>query len=170
MLAAILSDTVGYKSATTTDKDSELGKELAQIAAIADVDAFTLEIFKAKSDISKLTDEQIVTNDYKVFDFGGQKVLINQIETVEQDKVMSRKTDLLKAMESIKTKEGVDLIFCAVSDILKVNTKLICLGQEEAKVAETAFDGGVGESVIDIGPSLSRKKQIAPPIEKALTR
>ena len=72
-------------------KDEQFGKELAEIAEITDLDTFTLEIFKAKSDVSKLTDEQIVTNDYKIFDFGDKKVLIDQLETVEQNVILSNK-------------------------------------------------------------------------------
>ncbi len=168
MLAAILSDTVGFKSATTTDKDQEIGQELAKLAQITNLDTFTLEIFKAKSNVSQLTDEEIVTNDYKLFDFN-QKVFINQIETVEQDVILSKKTALLKAMETIKQQQSVDLVFCAITDILKVNTKLLFLGEQEAQIAEKAFGGKAQDNLIDIGPKLSRKKEIAPPIEQAIS-
>jgi manganese-dependent inorganic pyrophosphatase len=170
MLAAILSDTVGFKSATTTMKDETYGKELATIAEITDVDAFTLEIFKAKSDVSKLTDEQIVTNDYKIFDFGGKKVLIDQLETVEQDVILKdKKEGLLKAMDVVKKEQAVDYIFVAITDILKVNTKLLLLGNDSGEVATKAFSGTVENNILDIGPKMSRKKEMAPAIEKALT-
>lgn len=168
MLAAVLSDTVGYKSATTTDKDREIGKELAKLAGITDVAAFTLEIFKAKSNVSSLTDEQIVRNDYKVFDFG-KKLFLDQLETVEQDVILSKKkASLLKAMDQVKQAEGVDLIMVAVTDILKVNTKLLLAGDEEAAVAQKAFGGKAVDHVLDIGAKMSRKKEIVPPLEKAL--
>lgn len=170
MLSAILSDTVGFKSSTTTPKDIEIGKELAKIAGITDIDGLTLEIFKAKSDISSLTDEQIVKNDFKVFEFG-KKTMIDQLETVEQDTILAtKKTDLLTAMKAIKTEMGVDLLFVAITDVLKVNTKLLILSDDEAKVAETAFGGKVSENILDIGPKMSRKKDIAPFIEKALAQ
>ena len=139
------------------------------IAGITDLDAFTLEIFKAKSDVSKLTDEQIVTNDYKVFDFA-KKTFINQIETVQQDVILAKKANLLKAMEAVKAQHGVDLVFVAVTDILAVNTKLLVLGQQEAKAAASAFNGQVTDNLIDIGPRLSRKKDIAPPLETAINQ
>ncbi|MFZ1721329.1 MAG: DHH family phosphoesterase, partial [Microgenomates group bacterium] len=125
LLAAILSDTVGYKSATTTQKDKELGAELAVIAEISDVDAFTLEIFKAKSNVSELTDEQIVKNDYKVFEFG-KKTMIDQLETVEQSTILqNKKQDLLAAMQQVKDELDVELLFVAITDILNVNTKVL---------------------------------------------
>jgi manganese-dependent inorganic pyrophosphatase len=168
MLSAILSDTVGFKSATTTPKDIELGQELAGIAGITDTDTLALEIFKAKSDISSLTDEQIVKNDYKIFEFG-KKTMIDQLETVEQDLVLTtKKADLLEAMQKIKTELKVELLFVAITDVLKINTKLLILGDEEAKFAQMAFGGQVVDNILDIGPKMSRKKEIAPFIEKAL--
>lgn len=169
MLAAILSDTVGYKSATTTPQDSEFGTELAKLAEITNVEAFTLEIFKAKSDVSSLTNEQVVTNDYKIFDFSGKKVLIDQLETVEQATIIAeKKAGLLEAMSAIKTKEGVDYIFVAITDILQVNTKVLILDDESGQIAVKGFGGEVVDQVLDIGPKMSRKKEIAPAIEKAL--
>jgi manganese-dependent inorganic pyrophosphatase len=173
MLGAILSDTVGYKSATCTPHDQKFGQELAEIAGISDVSAYTLEIFKAKSNISALTDEQIVKNDYKVFEFmsgsGVMKTMINQLETVEQDLVLTqKKASLLQAMAKVKTELGVDLLFVAITDILKVNTKLLILSEQEQTVAQKAFGGAVVENILDIGPRMSRKKEIAPAIESAL--
>jgi manganese-dependent inorganic pyrophosphatase len=168
LLAAILSDTVGFKSATTTEVDKQLGMELAALAGITDVDAFTLEIFRAKSDVSSLTTEQIVKNDYKVFDFA-KKTMIDQLETVEQDLIVTeRKEELLAAMQKVKQELGVELLFVAITDILKVNTKLLILGETEAQVAQKAFGGTVANNLLDIGPKMSRKKEIAPAIEKAL--
>ena len=170
MLAAILSDTVGYKGATTTDKDREVGTELAKIAKIDDVESFALEIFKAKSDVSKLTDEQIIKNDYKIFDFGGKKVFIDQLETVEQDVVLSEKKEsLLIAMQQVKESEEVDLLFVIVTDVLKVNSKLLILSEKEAQIAKAAFGGQAEDQILDIGPKMSRKKEIAPAIEKAFS-
>lgn len=174
MLASILSDTVGYKSATCTPHDKKFGAELAEIAEVGDIDAFTLEIFKAKSNISTLTDEQIVKNDYKVFEFanaqgGITKTMIDQLETVEQDVVVSqKKASLLQAMAAVKTELGAELIFVAITDILKVNTKLLILGDAEKAVAEKAFGDTTVDNVLDIGPKMSRKKEIAPAIENAL--
>lgn len=168
MLCAVLSDTVGYKSATTTQKDKEVGNKLASLAGITDIDGLTLEIFNAKSDISTLSSQDIVKNDYKIFDFP-QKTFIGQIETIRQDEIFRhQKADLLKAMQQIKETEKVDLLFLAVTDILKVNTKLIILGDEEAQIAQKAFSGSVTENILDIGPLMSRKKEFAPAIEKAL--
>ena len=168
MLSAILSDTVGLRSSTTTDKDRQAVTELAAEAGIGDVDTLTMDIFRAKSNISSLTPEQIVKNDYKVFEFA-KKTFIGQLETVDQDEVMAKhKDELLTAMAKIKAEEGVGLIFLAISDIMNINTKLLILGEAEKLVAQKAFGGEALGSVLDIGAKLSRKKDIAPPLENAL--
>jgi len=170
MLCAILSDTVGFKSVTTTDIDKQTAQALAKIAAINNIDQLALEMLKAKSDISKLTDDQIATNDYKVYDFSGKKVFISQLETIEQENLLkTRKQNLLQALQTLKQKENYDLAFVAISDVLKINTKLLILSDEEKNIAEKAFNQKPENNLLDIGPKLSRKKQIAPAIEKALT-
>lgn len=167
MLCAVLSDTVGLKSSTATEKDQQAVAGLKVIAGIDDIDALSLEIFKAKSNLSTLTPEQIVENDYKIFDFA-KKTFIGQIETVEQDVLIrDRKNELLTAMASVKQKEGVEYVFLAITDVLKVNTKLIILGEPEQEIAVKAFGGIVSDGILDIGPKMSRKKDIAPAIEKA---
>lgn len=168
MLAAILSDTVGFKSATTTDKDQKYGQELAKMAGIDDIQAFAVDIFKAKSDISSLSDEEIVKNDYKIYDFT-DKTFISQLETVEQASLLNRKDQLLTAMKSVKAELGVKLVFVAVTDVLAVNTKLLLASAAEVQVAEKAFSGAAQDQVLDIGERMSRKKEIAPLIEKAVS-
>lgn len=168
MLCAILSDTVGLKSSTTTDKDRYAVTDLAKTTGLNDVEALTMEIFKAKSDISKLSPEEIVKNDYKIFDFA-KKTFIGQLETVQQAELLAnRKGELLEAMAKVKAAQRVELLFLAVTDVLKVNTKLLILGAEEQEVGKKAFGSDAVEGVLDIGAKLSRKKDIAPPIEKSL--
>ena len=170
MLCAILSDTVGFKSSTTTPVDKDAATKLAKIANINDIDALSLEIFKAKSDTSSLTSEQIVTNDYKIYDFANKKVFINQLETVEQQNIIAnKKKDLLKALQKIKQDKNLDLAFLVITDILKVNSKILLLSPDEQKVAKQAFSKQAIaiDGVLDIGPKLSRKKDIAPAIERA---
>jgi manganese-dependent inorganic pyrophosphatase len=169
MLSAVLSDTVGLKSSTTTETDKLAVADLHKISGVLSIENLTLEIFTAKSNIAALTDEQIVLNDYKIYDFGGKKVLIGQTETVEQSEIILVKKDkLLIAMEQIKKREGMDLIFLALTDILKVNTKLLILGDAEKTVAEKAFNATTSANILDIGPRMSRKKDIAPQIENIL--
>lgn len=171
MLSAILSDTVGFKSATCTDKDIKFAKELATIAGISDLDALTLEIFKAKSDLSALSCSDMVKNDYKILDLNGKKVMIDQLETVEQATLLrEKKTCLLEAMAEVKQELAVDYIFVVISDILAVNSKILLLGEAEQSIAEVAFSAQAQDQIIDIGAKLSRKKDIVPAFEAVLNQ
>ncbi len=167
MTAAILSDTIGLKSPTTCEVDQKYAQQLAKIAQIEDLDEFSLEIFKAKSNITHLSPTAIVKNDYKVFEFA-QPTFIGQVETVEQEEVLSHLSELVEAMEEVKQEEQVKLIFLAITDVLRINTKLIVPTANEQKIAQTAFGGQANNQVLDIGPKLSRKKEIAPAIEQVL--
>ncbi len=170
MLCAILSDTVGLKSSTTTKKDKTAVSDLSSISGISDIELLTMEIFKAKSNVATMTDEQVVKNDYKIFDFSGKKFFIDQIETVEQESMLTnRKQGLLSVLNTIKSQEGVDFIILAITDILKVNTKLLVAGEGEIDLIQKAFGGTVSNNILDIGAKMSRKKDIAPAIEKALS-
>ena len=96
--------------------------------------------------------------------------MIDQLETVEQEKVLSeKKACLLEAMTKVKTELAVDSIFVVITDILKVNSKLLILNQAAEDIALKAFGGEVSEQVLDIGARLSRKKEIAPLIERAVS-
>ncbi|OGC49775.1 hypothetical protein A2716_00215 [candidate division WWE3 bacterium RIFCSPHIGHO2_01_FULL_40_23] len=167
-LASILSDTQGLKATTTTGWDMKAASDLSKLLNV-DVDALTFEIFKAKSGIEGLSHEEIVRKDYKIFDFSGKRVFIGQVETVEPHKLIELKDGLLKAMEEVKAKEGVGLLFLTITDVLKINSVMLYVTEEEGKIAEEAFNG-VGESnLINIGPRMSRKKDIAPEIERVIS-
>lgn len=168
ILASILSDTQGLKSSTTTGWDAKAAEDLAKLIN-ADNEELTFEIFKAKSDIKGMTPEEIVKKDYKVFDFKGKKVFIGQVETVEPEKIIEMKKEILSAMDEVKAKEDVGLLFLVITDVLKINSQMLYVTEEEKKIAEEAFNGVGENNVISIGPRMSRKKDIAPEIEKVLS-
>src|SRR5690606_3770119 len=105
ILSSILSDTVGLKSSTTTGLDAEYAQEISEKLEV-EIEALTFEIFKAKSDLSGLLPIEIAKKDFKVFDFGGTQVFINQVETVEPEKVLENKESLIEALDEAKTQEG----------------------------------------------------------------
>ncbi len=167
ILAAIMSDTMGLKSPTTTGTDSTLAQQIANKHSI-DMDDLIFEIFKAKSDISALSIEELIKKDYKIFDFGGKKVFIGTVETVEPNKVLEKLGKIVAGLNELKPSLGVSHAFLCVTDILKINTKVIYETAEEGSILAKAFTAISEDNVSDIGPRISRKKEIAPEIEKAL--
>lgn len=168
ILAAILSDTMGLKSPTTTGTDSTLAEHIAQAHSI-DIDELIFEIFKAKSDISALSIEELIKKDYKIFDFNGKKVFIGTVETVEPHKVLEMLSSVVTGLNELKPSLGVSHAFLCVTDLLKINTKVIFETEEEGSILVKAFTTIAEANVADIGPRISRKKEIAPEIEKALS-
>lgn len=167
ILAAILSDTIGLKSSLTTGLDSKIAKDIAEELDL-DVEKFTFELFKSKSDITGLTTEEIIKKDYKVFDFSGKKTFIGVIETVEPQKIIEQKEEIVNGLSEVKANEGASFGFFVVIDILNMNSQLLYQTNEEKEIAEKAFTAEAENGVIDIGPRTSRKKDIAPAIEIAL--
>lgn len=168
-LCAILSDTQGLKSSTTSGLDSEYAHDLGKKLKI-DLDSLTFEIFKAKSDISGLSPEEIAKKDFKIFKFGEKEVFIDQVETVEPEKVLSQKEELIKALEKIKSEEGAGIGYIVITDILNVNSRVLYSNEEEERILEKAFTTQGVNGVADIGPRMSRKKDIAPEIERVLNK
>ncbi|MCB9079482.1 MAG: putative manganese-dependent inorganic diphosphatase [Anaerolineaceae bacterium] len=165
MVAAILSDTMLLKSPTTTPEDvaaiDDLGKILGE-----DPLAFGRRMYNAKFDIETLSPDVLVTSDLKVFSLGSKTVGIGQVEVADKEVVLSRKTEILKAMHQYQTVHHFDLLLLMVSDILLEGTELIAVGQ--TRTVEKAFGVSLKEQSAFLPGVLSRKKQIVPPISNAL--
>ena len=101
-LGAIISDTLGFYSPTTTDKDRELASVLQKTAGIDDLMAFAKEMFTAKSDIDSLSDQDILLCDYKIYNIKGIKIGIAVAESVTPEKIIKRKDNLLRIIEERK--------------------------------------------------------------------
>lgn len=167
ILAAILSDTVGLKSSTTTGLDSEIAHLIAHRFDV-DLEKLTLDIFRQKSDIEGLSAKEIATKDFKVFDFGEHKIFVSQIETVEPEKILENVVDYVRVLGEIKVEQSATHGFIVVTDILKVNSHVIYDTEAEGKIMEDAFVTVGKGNIADIGPRMSRKKDIVPEIQRVL--
>ena len=167
MIAAVISDTLFFRSPTTTDQDRYIVDELNQIAQIEDLEAFSLEMFDAKGDLSDYSPEEIITLDYKPFDFNGNKFTIGVMETTNPKFALDMKSELIAAQKDIKSREGLNGILFFVVDILNENSKAIVCGEFEEQTVLKAFGASVSEEgVLDAGHIVSRKKQIVPKLEE----
>uniref|UniRef100_A0A7C1JBV1 inorganic diphosphatase n=1 Tax=Ammonifex degensii TaxID=42838 RepID=A0A7C1JBV1_9THEO len=167
LLAAILSDTVIFKSPTTTDEDKAVAAELAKVAGIADMTAFGIDIKKAKASIKGKPIADVIHVDFKDFDFGGNKVGIGQTELVDINEAYERKDEIVNYLNELKANKGYAMVVFIATDIIKEGSELYFAG--DPAMMEKAF------GVKPAGPSfwlqgcMSRKKQVAPPLEKAFT-
>lgn len=170
MLSAILSDTLHFRSPTTTPDDREAVEFLAPVAGVQNVEEYALAMFAAKSDLGDTPAETLLKMDYKVFPFGDpgkpQEWGIGVIETTNPGYVFGRQAELLEAMAQAKAKDELTGILLSVVDILNETNKTFILSATEEKVLQEAFGAAVQGQVADLGHRISRKKQIVPALEQ----
>ncbi|MDL2313937.1 manganese-dependent inorganic pyrophosphatase, partial [Desulfovibrio sp. OttesenSCG-928-C14] len=98
MLCAILSDTLIFKSPTTTDDDRKAAEALARIAGVANLQALGMKMFEVKSAVKGVPGRELLFRDYKDFEMGGKKVGVGQLEVVDVSLLDEVKDDLRKAV------------------------------------------------------------------------
>ena len=163
-LSCILSDTLAFRSPTTTDLDKSIATNLAQDLNI-DIEIFASQLFKAKSDISKYTDPELILMDSKKYDVEGKKLRISVMETTQPEQILGRKKSLLQAMKDIEENEGVDQILFFVIDILNEEATLFVPNKLVKEIAEKSFGSSCIEDTVVLPGVLSRKKQIIPQLK-----
>ena len=165
MLAAILSDTVNFKSPTCTDADKVAVADLKTVAGVDDTDALFMDMLKAKSSVDGVPAKDLLFRDYKDFDMNGNKVGVGQLELATLDQVADIRADLMKAMEEAKA-EGRHSVLLMLTDVVKEGTDLVVLSDDPALV-EKAFDGKLESNVMWVDGMMSRKKQTVPNLQTA---
>ncbi|MDV5168065.1 manganese-dependent inorganic pyrophosphatase [Photobacterium rosenbergii] len=167
-LGAILSDTVVFQSATTTDYDKHYAEKLAGIAGISDLEDFGQQMLIAKSDLSHLSADTILTMDYKNFEYGGKKVGIGVAETLTAQQLIDRKEELLAAMKAYKQANNLDHLFFSITDTKDKKANLLWVDDSDLKVIKTAFEHTPATDILTLEGITSRKRQIGPAIQNAV--
>ncbi len=166
MLAAVLSDSLLFRSATTTKEDTLIAEELKVITWITDLDKFMKPLFDAKSDLWDMSIEEIIKYDYKNFEVNGKVFWLWTLETTNPGYALWRKEEILAGLASIKQKDNLEFIMLSVVDIIgEVNTSIV-LDWDDTKVVEEIFSCKVENNLADLKNRLSRKKQVAPDVTK----
>jgi manganese-dependent inorganic pyrophosphatase len=167
MLASILSDTVIFKSATTTELDKKVAEELAKIAEIEDMIKFGIEVKAKLSELTGMSAKEIVMRDFKDFVMGGKKVGIGQIELLDLSLIENKKDEIYSELLKKKS-EGYHSVLLMLTDIMKEGTELLVV-TDEPKIVEKAFGKRLEGRSVWLDKVMSRKKQVVPPLEKALS-
>jgi manganese-dependent inorganic pyrophosphatase len=165
MLAAILSDTVNFKSPTCTEADKVAVAELKAVAGVSDTDELFMEMLKAKSAVAGIPAKDLLFRDYKDFDMKGSKVGVGQLELAALDQVAEVRADLVKAMEEVKA-GGRHSVLLMLTDVVKEGTELVVLSDDPALI-EKAFGTKLSGDSMWIPGMMSRKKQTIPNLQKA---
>ncbi|HBS50999.1 MAG TPA: manganese-dependent inorganic pyrophosphatase [Rhodobacteraceae bacterium] len=161
MLTCILSDTLEFRSPTTTPHDKAVAENLAASLGV-DIPSFAAEMFAAKSDVSAFSDAELLRMDSKEYAVDGTKFRVSVLETTAPETVLSRKASLMESMKSVAEEDGVDQVLLFVVDILNEEATLLVPNDLVRGVAERSFDAKPEGDQVVLPGVVSRKKQIIP--------
>lgn len=168
-LAGILSDTVIFESPTTTQYDRRYAEKLAKQAGITDLNDFGNQMLTAKSDLSAVNAMDILTMDYKVFEYSGKKVGIGVAETLMAEQLLTRKDEFIKAMQDYKKAQQLDHLFFSVTDTKHLQANLLWVDDSDSEVINIAFKEATATKWLTLPDVTSRKRQIGPEIQRAVS-
>ena len=157
MAAAILSDTVMFKSPTCTDRDRKMAERLARMANIS-LDELGKAIFSGS--LGSKSAEELLHTDYKEFHIAGHDIAVAQITCVDSPSMLERKDEFLKHMQKIVEKEDISMVLLMLTDVLLEGTQLVYVGDEDT--IRQAFNANPRDNTVFLPHVMSRKKQIIP--------
>ena len=160
-LSCILSDTLEFRSPTTTSRDRVVAEQLAKELKI-DISNYASELFQAKSDVSDFSDVELLRMDSKKYPIADLSFRVSVLETTEPNMILRRKKSLIKAMETVCLEDSVDHVLFFVVDILREESTLFVPNENIKKVAEKSFAVNVTDDSVVLPGVVSRKKQIIP--------
>ncbi|MGM9590837.1 MAG: putative manganese-dependent inorganic diphosphatase [Faecousia sp.] len=157
MAAAILSDTVMFKSPTATERDKRTAERMARIANIS-LEELGKAIFSAS--LEGKTARDLLFSDYKEFHIAGHDLAVSQITCVDSVTMLDRKDEFLKEMRAVQKKEKLEMMLLMITDVLLEGSQIVCVGDEN--IITQAFGTAPKENVAFLQGVMSRKKQVIP--------
>ena len=157
MAAAIVSDTVMFKSPTCTDRDVKAAQRMARIANIS-LDSLGKLIFSTS--ISKKSSQEMLTRDYKEFHIAGHPVAVSQVTCMDSAVILERKGELLDLMRKQQQEKKLAMMIFMITDVLLEGSHIIYLGNDET--IQQAFSVMPKDNAAFLPGVMSRKKQIIP--------
>ena len=161
MLSAKLSDTLLFKSPTTTSLDIEVGNALALISG-EDIKDYGYKMFKAASSVQGMSVLDIINYDLKNYKFGDKSVSISQVMTMDFDDIARKQDEIVEHLNEMHN-VGYRMTILFVTDVIR-NGSYIFFNDEAKEFLEDAY------AVKDIKQGdflegfVSRKKQMLPPL------
>ncbi len=164
MLTCILSDTLEFRSPTTTAHDRAVAEKLAADLGV-NIPEFAAQMFAAKSDVSSFSDAELLRMDSKEYNVAGKELRVSVLETTSPAVVLDRKASLMNSMVDVAKEDGADQVLLFVIDILKEEATLLVPNDLVKQMAEASFGVKVTGDTVVIPGLMSRKKQIIPALK-----
>ena len=156
LAAAILADTVMFKSPTCTKRDIAMAERMARIGGV-NIKELGRQLFSPASGKSV---EELVNSDFKEFHIAEQNLGVGQITCIDSQKLMERKDELLAAMRAAQKANSYDMVILMLTDVLQEGTQLLYVGSDEA--IRNAFSAEPKDNALFLPGVMSRKKQVIP--------
>lgn len=166
LCAAIISDTINFKSPTCTYVDKITAERLSELAGI-NINDFANQMFIAGTSLAGRTAEEIFYQDYKDFNLGKFKIGIGQVITSDTEHVAQIKDSVLAYMNRLCVERNYNLVMLLMTDIIKEGSEIIFAGQHKEIIAK-AFKVDVSGDSVYLPGVVSRKKQVVPPLSAAI--
>jgi manganese-dependent inorganic pyrophosphatase len=160
-LSCILSDTLEFRSPTTTQEDKAIAWSIAEELGV-DIPEYAAQMFAAKSDVSAFSEAELLRMDSKEFDLGGTELRVSVLETTSPAPLLARKDALMAAMPSVAAEDGAAEVLLFIVDILNEEATLLIPNDRVKAIAEKSFDAKVEGDTVVLPGIMSRKKQIIP--------
>ena len=160
-LSCILSDTLEFRSPTTTAHDRAVAQQLAADLGV-DIAAYAAQLFEAKSDVSAFSDAELLRMDSKEYAIAGKEFRVSVLETTAPKLILDRKDSLMAAMQDVAAEDGADQVLLFVVDILNEEATLLVPNDLVKTLAEKSFGATVTSDSVVLPGIMSRKKQIIP--------
>ena len=157
LAAALLSDTVMFKSPTCTPRDIRTAERMARIANVS-LEELGKEIFSVSGD--HRTAEDLMFADYKEFHIAGHNLAVAQVTCVDSPAMLERKEEFLALMEKTAREKGFSMMILMLTDVLLEGTQIIFFGDDET--ISQAFNVHPKENTAFLPHIMSRKKQVIP--------
>jgi manganese-dependent inorganic pyrophosphatase len=167
MLGAILSDTVQFRSPTTTERDRAIATWLEQRSG-QEIDALAHGLFRARLPDPIPPASWWVNRDMKAFTFDDTRFSISQVELADIAEVMPPASELRHALANLVAEHGLTSAFLLLTDILAQSSILLAANAAGEELAERAFGGRMSNGQLVLPGVMSRKKQVVPPLAAAL--
>lgn len=167
LMAAIISDTLMFRSPTCTDTDQRAAEELSEICGV-DIEEFATDMFAAGSDLSSRKPDEIFEQDMKKFEVSDVHFSVSQINSMNSIELSDIKQKLIPYMNEIFASLDLDMAFVMLTNIVKESTELLCFGERAEEIAKKAFQLPDDKKEIKLKGLVSRKKQLIPSLVSVL--
>jgi len=164
MLSCILSDTLEFRSPTTTPHDRAVAEKLAADLGVS-ISDLASKMFEAKSDVSGFSDAELLRMDSKEYNVAGKEFRVSVLETTAPKIVLDRKDSLMRSMVGVAQEDGADQVLLFVVDILREEATLLIPNDLVKQLAEASFGVTVTGDTVVLPGVMSRKKQIIPALK-----